>query len=137
MCRWYGSLTGGIEAAAMAGLMYYSAGCFASILTTDTRYVCLLLEGVSSDRGLTPLFQRLKAVQSGVRAHPQHGYAHSACSAPLHCDAAASVGGLSDSFHEHVEWICRRPASVVCCTLILALGSRAMHGPRPGARLCV
>jgi len=56
-CRQYGSVTAGIEAGAVAGVMLYSVGCFGSILTT-----------ISADKGLSQLFQRLKNVQTGVRS---------------------------------------------------------------------
>lgn len=67
-CRQYGSVTAGIEAGAVAGVMLYSVGCFGSILTTSGQDVRLLMKGISADKGLSQLFQRLKNVQTGVRS---------------------------------------------------------------------
>jgi len=68
LCRAVESLSAGIEAGAMAGIVFYSAGCFASILTTRGHDVRLLMQGVAGGSGLVGLFRRLKKVQTAVRA---------------------------------------------------------------------
>lgn len=69
-CRAVESLSAGIEAGAMAGIVFYSAGCFAAILSTRGHDVRLLMQGVAGGTGLVNLFRRLTKVQTAVRAPP-------------------------------------------------------------------
>lgn len=139
-CRQWGTLTSGIEAGVMAGVMLYSVGCFGRILSTSGQDVRLLMSGISAEKGLSQLFERLRNVQSGVRPaplRPARGvpFAHRLAplnkpNATLHC--AASLPPRFAPFCEPRVMIRR-----LVCGVCVVNARRAGHGGRRGvSRAC-
>lgn len=64
--KWVAPLLDVGELAIQATCMLSALGCFSRVITSEGRDVALVMSGISSKRGLTVLFNRLRSVQTGV-----------------------------------------------------------------------
>lgn len=66
-CRWVTGVLDMVEGTVQAALVLYAVGCFSRIVSTEGNDLHLLMDGISSRRGVTSLFARLAKVQQMVR----------------------------------------------------------------------